>query len=257
MSEKTHQPTAKKLRDAQKKGQIPRSKLFTSAAVTLGGLGATLAFADDTTRRFVGFTRSLLSNQDTPPVDAMKQGVEVLALCAAPSLAGAVVAAMLSAVAMSGLQFNAEVVSPKLERLDFTEGVKKLFSARQLVDVFKGLAVAAIIFWLFWSAVKSNASLALSSVHHDGGQAFAALVTLAAAGGAQGGGAAAGARRRRLGARQAPPRQGPHDVAPGGQAGAQELRRRSAPEGEAEVAAQAARQQAATRAASRRPPRWW
>ena len=38
MSEKTHQPTEKKLRDAQKKGQVPRSKLFTSAAVTLGGL---------------------------------------------------------------------------------------------------------------------------------------------------------------------------------------------------------------------------
>ena len=176
MSEKTHQPTEKKLRDAQKKGQIPRSKLFTSAAVTLGGLGATLVFADDTTRRFVGFTRALLSNHDTAPVDAMKQGVEVLALCAAPSLVGAMVAALLSAVAMSGLQFNAEVVSPKLERLDITEGVKKLFSTRQLIDVLKGLAIAAIIFWLFWSAVKSNASLALSSVHHDGGQAFAALV---------------------------------------------------------------------------------
>ena len=57
MSEKTQQPTAKKLRDAQKKGQIPKSKLFTSAAVTLGGLSATLAFADDMTRRLMGWTR--------------------------------------------------------------------------------------------------------------------------------------------------------------------------------------------------------
>lgn len=178
MSEKTHQPTAKKLQDAQKKGQIPRSKLFTSAAVTLGGLGATLVFADDTTRRFVGWTRSLLSAQETAPADAIDQGVRVLVQCAAPSLAGATCAALLSAVAMSGLQFNADAVSPKLERLDFTEGVKKLFSARQLVDVLKGLAVAAIIGWLFWSAVQSNAHLALSSVHYDGAQAFGALVTL-------------------------------------------------------------------------------
>lgn len=178
MSEKTHQPTAKKLQDAQKKGQIPRSKLFTSAAVTLGGLGATLVFADDTTRRFVGWTRSLLSAQETAPADAIDQGVRVLVLCAAPSLAGATCAALLSAVAMSGLQFNADAVSPKLERLDFTEGVKKLFSVRQLVDVLKGLAVAAIIGWLFWGAVQSNAHLALASVHHDGAQAFGALVTL-------------------------------------------------------------------------------
>ncbi len=178
MSEKTHQPTAKKLEDARKKGQIPRSKLFTSAAVTLGGLGATLVFADDTTRRFVGWTRSLLGSLDTNPTDAITQGVRVLALCAAPSLAGAVVAAGVSSLAMSGFQFNADLVSPKLERLDFTEGVKKLFSARQLVDVLKGLAVAAIIGWLFWSAIESNASFALSSVHYDGGKAFAALVSL-------------------------------------------------------------------------------
>ena len=178
MSEKTHQPTDKKLKDAQQKGQIPRSKLFTSAAVTLGGLSATLVFADDTASRFVGWTRSLLSAPQTPPVDAINQGVRVLALCAAPSLVGATCAALVAAVAMSGLQFNADVVSPKLERIDFTEGVKKLFSARQLVDVLKGLAVAAIIGWIFWSAVKSNASAALNSLQYDGGSAFAALVTL-------------------------------------------------------------------------------
>jgi type III secretion protein U len=178
MSEKTQQPTAKKLEDARKKGQIPRSKLFTSAAMTLGGLTATVTFADDTSRRFVGWTRNLLGTLDTSPSDAITQGVQVLALCAAPSLIGATCAALLSAVAMSGLQFNADVVSPKLERLDFTEGVKKLFSARQLIDVLKGLAVAAIVGWIFWSAIQSNAALALSSVHHDGARAFAAMVML-------------------------------------------------------------------------------
>lgn len=178
MSEKTQQPTAKKLRDAQKKGQIPKSKLFTSAVVTLGGLSATLAFADDTSRRLLGWTRSLLASQDTPPLAALEQGVRVLASCAAPSLIGAVLAALVSAVAVSGLQFNPDVVSPKLERIDFTEGVKKLFSARQLVDVLKGLAVAAVIGWIFWSAVQSNAALAFSTVHHDGARAFGALTTL-------------------------------------------------------------------------------
>ena len=53
MSEKTQQPTAKKLRDAQKKGQVPKSKLLTSAAVTLGGLSATLAFAGEIGRAHV------------------------------------------------------------------------------------------------------------------------------------------------------------------------------------------------------------
>ena len=102
----------------------------------------------------------------------------MLAACAAPSLIGATAAALLSAAAMSGFQFNPDVVSPKLERIDFTEGVKKLFSARQLVDVLKGLAVAAIVGWSFWSALQSNAAAAFASVNHEGASAFAALVTL-------------------------------------------------------------------------------
>lgn len=178
MSEKTHQPTAKKLEDAKKKGQIPRSKLFTSAAVTLGGLVATLTFADDTSQRLSGWTRGLLSKHETTPADALSEGLGVLALCTAPSLLGALCAALFSSLAMSGLQFNADLISPKLERLDFTEGVKKLFSVRQLVDVSKGLAVAAIIGWIFWSATQSNATAGLTSLHHDGGKAFTALVML-------------------------------------------------------------------------------
>ncbi len=179
MSEKTHQPTSKKLQDARKKGQIPRSKLFTSAAVTLGGLGATVLFADDTAHRFTSWTRSLLSAHDTAPLAAMRDGVQVLAACALPSLVGAVLAALASTVATTGgLEFNADAVAPKLERLNFIEGFKKLFSVRQLIDVLKGLAVAAIIFWLFWSAVQSNASFAFSAVHHDGAAAFVALLSL-------------------------------------------------------------------------------
>ena len=35
MSDKTEQPSPKRLRDARRKGQIPRSRLLSSSAVTL------------------------------------------------------------------------------------------------------------------------------------------------------------------------------------------------------------------------------
>ncbi|MGV3624475.1 MAG: EscU/YscU/HrcU family type III secretion system export apparatus switch protein [Archangium sp.] len=179
MSEKTHQPTQKKLDDARKKGQIPRSKLFTSAAVTLGGLGGTLVFAQDTARRFTTWTSSLLSNHDTSPMAAMRDGVTVLALCALPSLAGALLASMVSAVVTtSGVQIQSDAAAPKLERINFIEGFKKLFSVRQLVDVLKGLAIAVLVFAIFWSEVKSNASLAFTAMQHDGVTAFSALMTV-------------------------------------------------------------------------------
>ena len=181
MSEKTHQPTAKKLRDAQQKGQVAKSKLFSSAAVTLCGLTATLAFAGESWHRFLTWTSTLLEAHDnslTSPQAALNQGVRVLALSAAPGLIGAFAAALLSAGAMSGLQFNPTLVSPKLERIDFTEGLKKLFSVRQVLDVHVGLAVAAVIGWMFWNAVQTNAALAFSALHREGAPAFEALLTL-------------------------------------------------------------------------------
>lgn len=177
MSEKTHQPTPKKLQDAKKKGQIPRSKLFTSAAVTLGGLTATLVFADETAARLLGWTRSILSSP-VAPVDALEQSVRLLGRCVAPSLVGAIGAALAASVIQSGLQVNTEVLTPKLDRLNFIEGFKKLFSVRQLVDVAKGLVVAAIVAWLMWAAVQDHARAALSAIHHDGGAGYAAMLTL-------------------------------------------------------------------------------
>ncbi len=37
MSEKTEQPSAKRLREARRNGQLPRSRLLSSSVVTLGG----------------------------------------------------------------------------------------------------------------------------------------------------------------------------------------------------------------------------
>lgn len=178
MSEKTHQPTAQKLREARKKGQIPRSRLFTSASVTLGGLTTTLVFAPETAVRLRGWTVSLVGLSVTSPVDALWESVRVLALCVTPTLVGALLGAVGSSVATAGLQVNADAVSPKFERLDPVEGFKKLFSVRQLVDVLKGLLVAAIIGWLMWSAVRDAAPWALRGVSHDGAASLLALLAL-------------------------------------------------------------------------------
>lgn len=175
MSEKTHQPTQKKLQDARKRGQLPRSKLFTSAAVTLGGLGAALLFADDSARRVAEWTRVVLVSHHTAPTAALRDGLQVLAWCSLPALAGALLASLaVSVVTVGGLSFQPDAVTPKLDKLNFIEGFKKLFSARQLLDVLKGLIVALIVFWLFWSEVKSSAPLAFTAVQHERG--FVALL---------------------------------------------------------------------------------
>lgn len=177
MGEKTQPPSEQKLREARKKGQIPRSKLFSSACVTLGGLVGTAAFAPETAIRLRGLAVSALGLTGTP-VDALWESLAALGLSLAPTLAGAVMGSAASSVAMAGLQVNTEVLTPKLERINPLEGFKKLFSVRQLVDVLKGLLVALIVGWLMWSAVRDAGPAAMRSVTHEGGAGFLAMLEL-------------------------------------------------------------------------------
>jgi type III secretion protein U len=177
MSEKTHQPTPKKLRDAAKKGQIPRSKLFTSAATTLGGLVGTLVFAERSGVRLAGWLRGILTSPDAASGSALLASVEVLARCAAPTLGGALAGSLLASAATVGtLSFNTELVTPKLERLSPMEGAKRLFSMRQLVDVLKGIAIASLLFWLLWLTLREVAPAAFGVVHQPGALALRALL---------------------------------------------------------------------------------
>lgn len=178
MSEKTLQPSPQKLREARKKGQTPRSKLFTSASVTLGGLAATAVFADESAVRLAGWTTRVLSLQTLGPAEAVFDGLRVLTLCVAPSLVGAMVGALVSAtVVTGGLEINLSHVEPKLERIDVSEGVKKLFSARQLVDLLKSLAVAVVVAWVVWNGLRDAAPLAFKAVLHEGAPAMGAVLT--------------------------------------------------------------------------------
>lgn len=178
MSEKTHQPTAKKLREAREKGQLAKSKLLSSSVVTLSGLLATLAFADESTARLVGWTQRSLSALETNPLRALQEALLVLALCSTPTLVGAMLGALVVSVMQAGFQLNVGAVAPKLERLDPMEGTKKLLSPRQLVDVLKGLLVAVIMAALFWNAIVELAPSAFNALHHDGQAALIALLSL-------------------------------------------------------------------------------
>ncbi|HEX8436681.1 EscU/YscU/HrcU family type III secretion system export apparatus switch protein [Archangium sp.] len=150
MSEKTEQPSAKRLRDARRKGQIPRSRLLSSSAVTLGGVLGLTASAGAGFARLKDWTARLMLYQE--PTGALEETGRMMALLAAPALGGALLASLGVSVAMVGFELNADHVMPKLERINPAEGLKKLFSVKPLIEVGKALLVAAVVVWLVWSA---------------------------------------------------------------------------------------------------------
>lgn len=175
MSEKTQEPTEQRRRKAREDGNIPKSKMLSAAGVTLGGLVATLAFAQDSAARLIGFTQRLLSLGATTPEAELVEGVRLLAICLAPTLAGALLGALAAGVPQAGIQLNLTLVQPKLENLDPSKGIKKVASPRQAVDLLKGLAVAFVVAIILWNGVRAAAPAVLKALHHEPVTAFHVL----------------------------------------------------------------------------------
>jgi type III secretion protein U len=176
MSEKTEQPTPKRLRDARQKGQIARSRMLAAGAATAGGMvGASMggsAFA----ARLHAWTAFLFLHPQTGARAAIDQGLAVLAGFATPVLLGALAASLVASTAMAGLQLNPGLVVPKLDRLDPGAGLKKVFGARQLKEIAKGLIAVIVVLWIVWCGVRDAGPLGLGIIRLDGAMAIRVLL---------------------------------------------------------------------------------
>jgi type III secretion protein U len=174
MSEKTEKPSAKRLRDARRKGQLPRSRLLSSSAVTLGGLLGFTAFAPEGFERLKEWTAQLLL--EPRAAGAWEEGLWMWVRLSGPALGGALVASLGVSVAMVGFELNAEHVMPKLERINPAAGLKRLFSVRSLVELAKGLLVTAVVSVLVWNEVERTGPEAMEAVWLEGAGGLSQLV---------------------------------------------------------------------------------
>jgi len=159
-SQKTEDPTDKKLRDARKKGQVAKSQEVNHWFIILAlGLFLTImapAMAEDlatTMRRF--FAKAHLLPTDAGGLGGVLVGtiLDVAWIMLLPMLL-VFVAALAANLVQVGPLMTAEQLKPKLEKISPLKGAKKLFSTRALMDFAKGLAkltlVGGMIFLLVW-----------------------------------------------------------------------------------------------------------
>lgn len=175
MSEKTEKPSAKRLRDARRKGQIPRSRLLSSSAVTLGGLLGFTAFAPEGFEWLKGWTTRLLLEQGSIG-GAWEEALWMTVCLSGSALGGALLTSLAVSVAMAGFELNLEHLTPKLERINPAAGLKRIFSLRSLVEVAKALGVMGVIAALVWKEVEEVGPEALHGVWLEGDVGFSHLV---------------------------------------------------------------------------------
>ncbi len=174
MSEKSEQPSAKRLREARRKGQLPRSRLLSSAAVTLGGLLALSATGEAGWERLQAWTGRLFLEQRIE--GAWDEGLVVAASLCGPVLLAGLVASVAVSVVVAGWAFHPEQVAPQLERLSPAAGLKRLFSTRQLVELGKALALTGAVGWLLGSALLDEAGDGQRAAWLPGPAALTALL---------------------------------------------------------------------------------
>lgn len=160
--EQTEKPTAKKLRDARKKGQIARSR---DLGVALATIAATLALGRLGGRLVTGLSERLardLSHLGTNALRPVVAGdLTTMAVEAGAALALLVgpigLATMVVGVGVAGLQGGWNVAPEALtlnwSRLSPANGIKRFALLQSGVDTVKSFVYVAAIGWLSYRAV--------------------------------------------------------------------------------------------------------
>lgn len=160
--EKTEEPTPKRLDDARKKGQIARSRDFNTmiiialAAVGLIILGKSMVIdiGDLMAKYFQPDRADIFDPHGTLRwfYAAILDGVWIIV----PFLALMLVAAIFAPILIGGWAFSWEAVTPKLNKLDPVKGIKRIFSAKGLMELIKAMAKFFLVAAVALVVIKAN-----------------------------------------------------------------------------------------------------
>ena len=155
-SQKTEDPTSRKLGDAKKKGQVAQSMEIKSWMILLGGTAGLVFMAPFMTAYIRATIEPFIRNPHAVPTDFanLLQLMATLAgkigLIMAPLLALLFVIALFSNIVQFGLIFAPEKIKPNFKKISLISGVKRMFGARALMEFLKGilklLAVGVVSF---------------------------------------------------------------------------------------------------------------
>jgi len=148
---RTERASEKRLREAREKGDSPRSRDFSAAAVTLAGVSVLVSMRHGLGERVAALLHDGLSIRRAAAYDTdalghalMTGGGEALWVLA-PIFAVALAATLAAPLATGGIHFSGQALGFKGSRLDPLAGVGRMFSMRSAVELAKALLKVAVI----------------------------------------------------------------------------------------------------------------
>ena len=159
-TDKTEDPTSKRLEEALKRGDVVKSQEVNTWFVIAGATLVLMAFSGGMGDGLTTTMRGLIANAhdirvDGPALPGLFQriGVEMLAAIALPFLV-LMLAALIGNMIQHKLVWSLEALAPKLSKISPAAGLKRMFSKQALANFAKGLVklvlVGSVLTALMW-----------------------------------------------------------------------------------------------------------
>ena len=150
-ADKTEDPTEKRKKDSREKGEIARSKELNTLAIMLAGSAGLLIFGGalaqdmmELMRYNFSLSRDVLLNPDSMGAFLLHSG-KIALIALQPVLLTLLIAALVGPISLGGWLFAVGSLAPKFSRMNPAAGIKRMFSAKALVELLKALAKFFII----------------------------------------------------------------------------------------------------------------
>ena len=170
-ADKTEDPTEKRKKDSREKGEIARSKELNTLAIMLAGSAGLMIFGGalaqdlmELMRYNFSLSRDVLLNPDSMGIFLLHSG-KIALLALQPVLITLLIAALVGPISLGGWLFAAGSLAPKFSRMNPAAGIKRMFSAKALIELLKALAKFFIILIVALLVLKSDIDDLLRIAH--------------------------------------------------------------------------------------------
>lgn len=182
--EKTEEPTAKKLEDARKKGQVMRSTEVVTAATLLVFFLMLKVFVGFIGNRFISsFHKTLGSIGDytSEPFNTnmartiIRSSLWDIVVVAFPIMIAGFVVTIVSILFQVKWKVTTEPLKPKFDIFNPVSGMKRLFSKDKIMDLLKSTAKVIILAYVVYSYLKDQWPLIFKMYSYTLPQAIAVI----------------------------------------------------------------------------------
>lgn len=167
-SEKTEQPTSRKLKKEREKGHVPLSKDVITAVSVIASFWAIKMFGKLIyTQLFNSMeywfkqasgnvAEGVFSTAEGDILSIFVRIATTVLVAAGPLLLISMFLSILTTGVQTRFLVSSEALKPKLDRFNPINGIKNLFSSRQLVELLKSLIKIVIIIAVIWIQLRSE-----------------------------------------------------------------------------------------------------